>query len=136
MCVTPLMLQTQFSGGILCPSKLGFSVTGTVVPMRIWERRPEQRLGSSYIPTVLKTWEPWEGPPTLLPSFHSDPEHRRVTTKHPRVDITHRCTNPSVALLACKLLVSLLPMNLDILYMDSPGGAKAEATLPFTPSLA
>lgn len=52
------------------------------------------------------------------------------------MDITHRYTNPSVALLAYKLLVSLLPMNLDILHVNGPGGTKAEATLPSTPSLA
>lgn len=49
------------------------------------------------------------------------------------MDTTHRYTNPSAALPACKLLVSLLPMNLYIPPGDGPGGAKAEATLPSTP---
>ncbi|MEJ1271421.1 patatin-like phospholipase domain containing 3 [Cricetulus griseus] len=95
-------------------------------------------VGDKLPASLCLTAVPWDESirETLSPKLSTDPEHRRVTTKHPRVDITHRCTNPSVALLACKLLVSLLPMNLDILYMDSPGGAKAEATLPFTPSLA
>lgn len=53
--------------------------------------------------------------------------------EHSTMDITHLSTNPKAALLVCKLLVSVLPMNLDILPVDGPGEAKAEGTLPSTP---
>lgn len=48
--------------------------------------------------------------------------------------ITHLPTSLKATLLVCKLLVSVLPVNLDILLMVGPGEAKAEGTLPSTPS--
>lgn len=56
-----------------------------------------------------------------------------MTIKHSGMDITHLSTNFKATLLVCKLLVSMLPVNLDILSVDGPGGAKAEGTLPSTP---
>lgn len=53
--------------------------------------------------------------------------------EHSSVDITHLSTNPKAALMVCKWLVSMLPVNLDILPVDGPGEAKAEGTLPSAP---
>ncbi|GAB1299680.1 1-acylglycerol-3-phosphate O-acyltransferase Pnpla3 [Apodemus speciosus] len=65
----------------------------------------------------------------LLPST-SYPEHPRLTIEHSSTDLTRLSTNLRAALLVCKLLVSELPMNLDILPVHGPVEAKAEGTPP------